>query len=389
VIFKIPNLTVEDRAVLRLISAQRNELKHLVASTPRRWNGFLRRTTLARAMQGSNSIEGINADLSDIAEIIGDEKPETLEEETLKALTGYRAALTFVLQIHSDPYFELNAQTIKSMHFMMMSYDLTKMPGQWRPSAIFVRDEAKKEIVYEAPDAELVPALMEELADQYNGAIDVDPVIKGAMIHLNLAMIHPFKDGNGRMARALQTLAISRHGILSPVFSSIEEWLGRNTFEYYKILADTGQGRWRPENDAQPWVRFCLTAHFQQAATLIKRSRELEAVWNAIAEITKTERLPGRSEIALANAAFGFRVRNNLYRADNDISEVVASRDLKRLCELDLLRPVGEKRGRYYLASPKLRELRERFRDKKRARNPYDMLKDLDAANEPRLPGLT
>lgn len=385
-IFQIPVLSSEDVAVLHLISEQRVQLKYLVASNPRRWNGFLRKNTLARAMQGSNSIEGINADLSDIAEIIDDEKPETLEEETLKALTGYRTALTYVLQIHSDPYFELNAQTIKSMHFMMLSYDLSKMPGQWRPSSIFVQDEQTKEIVYEAPDAESVPVLMDELAAQYNGSSDVDPVIRGAMIHLNLAMIHPFKDGNGRMARALQTLAISRHGILSPVFSSIEEWLGRNTTDYYRILAEVGQGKWHPENNAQPWIKFCLTAHYQQAATLMKRTREMEALWVAIDAIIKAEGLPARSELALVNAAFGFRVRNNHYRTDNEVSEVVASRDLKRLCELGLLEPIGEKRGRYYLAAPRLRDLREKFRDRKRASNPYEILR---ARNQPLLPGLS
>ncbi len=62
------------------------------------------------------------------------------------------------------------------------------------------------------------------------------------MAHLNLTMIHPFKDGNGRMARALQTLVLSREGIVSPVFSSIEEWLGKNTLPYYNILAETGEG---------------------------------------------------------------------------------------------------------------------------------------------------
>jgi Fic family protein len=382
-IFKIPELDSEDAAVLKLIAEQREQLKYLVTSTPRRWNGFLRKNTLARAMQGSNSIEGINAELSDIAEIIDDEKPETLEEETIKALTGYRTTLTYVLQIHADPYFELNAQTIKSMHFMMMNYDLTKMPGQWRPSSIFVQDEQSGEIVYEGPEAEAVPKLMDELATQYNESSDVDPVIRWAMIHLNLAMIHPFKDGNGRMARALQTLAISRHGILSPIFSSIEEWLGRNTLDYYKILANIGQVEWYPENNALPWIKFCLTANYQQAATLMKRSREIDAVWSAIDSIIKFDGLNPRCELSLINATFGFRVRNSHYRSDNDISEVVASRDLKRLCELNLLQPIGEKRGRYYLAAARLKSIREKYRDRKRAPNPYDLVR------EPLFPGLS
>jgi Fic family protein len=49
------------------------------------------------------------------------------------------------------------------------------------------------------------------------------------MAHLNLVVIHPFRDGNGRMARALATLVLSRSDIGEPEFSSIEEWLGANT----------------------------------------------------------------------------------------------------------------------------------------------------------------
>lgn len=67
------------------------------------------------------------------------------------------------------------------------------------------------------------------------------------MAHLNLVMIHPFSDGNGRMARCLQTLVLAREGILEPEFSSIEEYLGRNTQDYYSVLAETSEGSWHPK----------------------------------------------------------------------------------------------------------------------------------------------
>lgn len=132
-IFSTPALTQEDKAVLDLIHKAREELRYTVAQAPNRWTGSLRRATFARALRGSNSIEGINADLSEAAAIVDDEKPESVEEETYRALLGYRTAMTYILQTHDDPYFELNAQVLKSLHFMMLSYDLTKMPGQWAP----------------------------------------------------------------------------------------------------------------------------------------------------------------------------------------------------------------------------------------------------------------
>src|SRR5687767_8009543 len=57
----------------------------------------------------------------------------------------------------------------------------------------------------------------------------------------------------------LQTLVLARGQIVAPVFSSIEEYLGRNTQAYYDVLAEVGQGAWNPERDARPWLRFCLT----------------------------------------------------------------------------------------------------------------------------------
>ena len=70
-------------------------------------------------------------------------------------------------------------------------------------------------------------------------------MVRAAMAHLNLVMIHPFRDGNGRMARCLQTYVLACEQIVSPVFSSIEEYLGRNTPAYYNILDEVGGGSWR------------------------------------------------------------------------------------------------------------------------------------------------
>mgnify|MGYP001220202017 FL=1 len=284
-IHAFPAIDSADREVVGLIHEQRKQLRFSINQNPVRWTGFLRRSTFARAMQGSNSIEGIEASFDEAVAIVDNEKPESVEDENYAALLGYRNAMTYVLQLHDDPYFVLQPQVIKSLHFIMISYDMTKAPGQWRNGEIFVVRERTGEQVYKGPDAGLVPSLMDELVAQAADAGDMDPMIKGAMAHLNLAMIHPFRDGNGRMARALQTLVIARDGILAPTFSSIEEWLGRNTDAYYAILAAVGGGAWHPGNDAGPWIRFCLRAHFQQAATLIKRNAEIGRVWDQVATI--------------------------------------------------------------------------------------------------------
>lgn len=62
-----------------------------------------------------------------------------------------------------------------------------------------------------------------------------------------------------RLARCLQSVVLAHEGVLAPVFMSIEEYLGRNTDDYYAVLAAVGGGRWQSERDARPWARFILT----------------------------------------------------------------------------------------------------------------------------------
>jgi Fic family protein len=200
---------------------------------------------------------------------------------------------------------------------------------------------------------------MGELIEDLNATEETHPMVRAAMAHLNLAMVHPFRDGNGRMARALQTLVLAREGILVPEFASIEEYLGRNTPAYYKVLADVGEGAWHPENDPRLWLRFSLTAHYRQARTVQQRIKETEETWNQLEGLIKEHRLAERTMTALYYATVGFRVRNAMYRADADISDLVATKDLAILVDRGLLSPKGERRGRFYVAAEPLLAIRK------------------------------
>ncbi len=375
-VFVPPSLDPLDREVLRLIDGLRNDLRHRVAD-PRRWGGSLRRAALARAVQASNSIEGYNASLDDVVAAMDGEPTLQADEETRLALGGYRDAMTYVLQVAQDRDAEVDEGLIKALHFMMLKYDLSKSPGRWRPGYIGVRSEETGEVVYEGPDATEIPGLIEAMVSQLRD--DRPPaLIRAAIAHLNLVMIHPFRDGNGRMGRCLQTLVLAREQIVAPVFSSIEEYLGHNTRAYYDVLAEVGQGSWNPHNSAAPWMRFCLIAHHRQAKTHLRRIEETERLWRECASIARSERLPERSIGGLVEAALGFRLRNSTYRsileatAGEEISELKASRELKAMVNVGLLQPVGERRGRHYVAESSLLEVQQQIRRERPPKDEYD-----------------
>jgi Fic family protein len=371
-VYRTPETTARESEVLERVDETRTELNYAL-KTPKRWTGFLRRNLTARAVQGSNSIEGYNVTFEDAVAAVEGQDPMDAAPEPWAAVVGYRNALTYVMQLSDDIHFNLNEELIRALHNLMLLHDPTKNPGRWRPGTIYVRREPSGEIVYAGPDAEDVPTLMHEFVENNRKISDtsVHAIVRAAMAHLNLVMIHPFSDGNGRMGRAVQTLVLARADMLSPPVCSIEEWLGArgNTQAYYDVLAQVGGGAWHPERDARPWVQFCLRAHLQQALTVSRRVKETEKLWDELEVELARRKLDDRMIPALYDAAIGIRVRSARYRLVADVSNQVATRDLRTLVGEGFLEPKGEKRGRTYVASTALKAIYQKTRE---PRVPYE-----------------
>jgi Fic family protein len=357
--------------LLEHIDSLRERLRFATSDNLNRWRGHLARMAYARVIHSSNTMEGVNATFDDAVAAVDGEQPLSPADENWLALTGHRDAMDYVIQLSKEPSFVHNEGTLLGLHFMMMKHDLAKNPGRYRPGAIHVTNMPSGKVVYEGPDAELVPQLMKELIVSINEKGAEHPLIRAAMAHLNLTMIHPFRDGNGRMARALQTFILAREGILDPRFSSIEEYVGRNAQEYYDVLGEVGQGAWHPANNALPWIKFCLKAHYFQAQTLLRRLQETATLWGRLEEEVKRRRMPIRVMNALMDAGTGRKVRNPGYRKDSEVSAQVAKRDLKLLVDEGFLRPQGERRGRIYIASDLLKDIYSQSRIDRSISDPF------------------
>ncbi|MBP2476913.1 Fic family protein [Crossiella equi] len=370
-LFSTPPLTDDDFRVVAEIEQHRRNLRfHL--REPRRWTGQLRRNLRARAIRGSNSIEGYEVSFDDAVALLEDEEPLSADRLTSLEIIGYRNALTYIQQLAEDSEFSLDQSLVRSLHFMMLGHDLTKSPGRYRQKSIFVHDEENNTIVYEGPDHESVPPLMRELTDELAEPSDCPVFVRAALAHLNLVMIHPFRDGNGRMARALQTLILARERILQPEFSSIEEWLGRNTSAYYEVLAETGGGSWQPTRSTVGWVRFNLVAHHIQAQTVLRRVTEASSLWEELEAVLAQRGLPERAASALFDATNGVTVRRSAYAREAQLEPGTAARDLRLLVQSGLLTARGETKARTYAASEELRAVRRKVTASRTAlRDPY------------------
>jgi Fic family protein len=361
-LFRTPPITEREAEVIDEIEAIRQQL---TASLPslREWPGLPRRAIHARVLEVSASLAGRNVLLNDAIAAADDDALGALSADDESAAAGYRAALTFVLQLADAPDFAYDEGVFRALHHMMMAHDPVKTPGRWRRSSIWVRQTPSGNVVYVPPPPKFIPALMAELIESLNARNDSPVLIRAAMAHLNLAAIHPFLDGNGRMARALQTLVLARDGVSAPPFSSIDEYLSVNGVEYGKVLQEVDGGTWQPERDARPWIRFCLTAHFRQASTLRRRTQEYDRLWEELEREVARRGLPERVISALAEAAIGSRSTGPLYQSVAGVPAREADRDMKRLVGAGLLVEASDKLGPRYLPADPVKAIRTRTRD--------------------------
>jgi Fic family protein len=364
-LYGTPRLDSDDERVIRELRGYRERFRHHLAE-PARWTGQMRRSLVAAAIRGSNTIEGYSISGDDaIALASGEELSADVSEDTEAAVVGYKLALTYIQQSASFPIFAYDHSLMSALHFMITHHDLHRSPGRYREGDVWVTGGPGQPPIYTAPGAELVPDLMTELFSWLNGGDEDAPTyVRAAMAHLNLVGIHPWRDGNGRMSRAVHTLVLARQRVLAPEFSSVEEWLGLselNTLSYYGALHEVQRGSWSPRRDAHSWVRFCLRAHHLQAQEIDRRIQESARLWTELSAVAAERGLPERVISALFAAARG-HLRRVTYGGDEGLSRDQAVRDLQLLKRLRLIDPIGHGRTQRYVAAREVADIAAEMR---------------------------
>ena len=271
--------------------------------------------------------------------------PVVARSRDIHEVINYRELMSFFDKLLKDfelP-FSLSKETLFDMHKVLLKNIMDDKSGMFRTEkAVTVNFITKEKLdIYEA--TETVPQKVEELLDWYNTSVDVHPVIKAGLLHLELARIHPFNEGNGRMARATATLTLSAEGYGVKNFFCLDEYYDSNSEDYYTNL---GIGFDNPT----PWLEYFslgMAIEFNRVKDRVLKISKDAKIKEQTGQNFITER---QEEIIEWINDHGYFMNKDFLALFPDISDDTVLRELKGLIEYGIIKKVGKtKSSRYEL----------------------------------------
>lgn len=296
-------------------------------------------------------MEGVAVTVADTLKILADDPPEAVSREDRALVLGYRDAMRFVQRRADDGNLAWNRELVVGVQDRVLAGQRGMGAGVLRDRAVWV-SRADGEVVFETPDHETVPALVDDACAQIDSS-DWHPAVAAAWLHVAIAAIHPFRDGDGRTARVLASLAMYRGGFRHPAFTSLEAWWGRHPAGYHAAFSCLGR-TFDAAADVTPFITTHVHAQVAQVRELAVRQQRDGLLWIALENLLDELTLPQRLANALYDSVFGRDVTTGYYRDLADTSPATARNDLAAARAADLLASEGRTRGRRYLPGPRL-----------------------------------
>jgi Fic family protein len=217
--------------------------------------------------------------------------------------------------------------------------------GAWRddatgPMQVVSGPIGRQKVHYEAPAAARVPAEMAAFIDWLDADVPLDPVLKAALAHLWFVTIHPFDDGNGRIARAIADLMLARAEGSSQRYYSMSAQIRIERGDYYAMLEATQKGGL----DVTGWLRWflgCLDRAFDGAEATLESVLRKARCWESLAGVAVNERQ--RKVINRLLDGFEGKLTSSKWAALTKTSADTALRDIAELVALGVL--VKDERG--------------------------------------------
>lgn len=310
----------------------------------------LRETARLSSTHYSTQIEGNRLSQEQVKHVVKENKHYPSQEHHEKEVKGLYSAID-VMEKFVAQHAPISEKIIQTLHAVIMAGGTKKItPTPYRDGQNVIKEAGTGAIVYLPPEAKDVPKLMKDLVVWIKKSTDVPAPIVAGIAHYQFATIHPYYDGNGRVARMLATLILHVRGYDLKGIYSLEEYYAKDLTSYYRALTVGPSHNYymgRAEADITSWLEyFCsgmaqsfekVRSHAQQASQgagkdYTKELRELDAKQRKALDLFRVQRFVTSNDIA---TFFGFKPRTARqlcldWKQEGFIEEVDSSRKSRK-----------------------------------------------------------
>ncbi len=317
-------------------------------------------TTLTLEIVKSSEIEGEILDLeqvrSSIARRLGIELSGAIESD--RHIDGIVEMMLDATQRYNLP---ITKERLFGWHSSLFPTGWSNMykivVADWRkdatgPMQVVSGAMGREEVHFEAPSSDRIDAEMDKFINWVEEETEIDPVLKSAIAHLWFITIHPFEDGNGRIARAITEMLLARSDGSAKRFYSMSSQIRSGRKQYYDILEKTQKGN----SDITAWILWfleCLSASLLNTFDLLSSVMIKADFWTRHATTILNER-----QQKMLNKLFdGFKgkLTTSKWGKICKCSQDTALRDIQDLITKDILKKEigGGRSTAYELIMPK------------------------------------
>ncbi len=260
---------------------------------------------------------------------------------------------------------QLTAERLKAWHAALFpsGYSgLSKIAtGDWRestePMQVVSGPLGKEKVHYEAPPAEYIEAMIEDFLNWFTSSLGVvDGLVRAAVAHLWFVTIHPFDDGNGRIARTVADMALAQDEDSARRLYSISVQIEAERSTYYEVLEQTQKG----SGDFTPWIIWflgCLERAILRSEEMVRKALLKASMWQDLSRLDLNKRQKKVINRLFDAGPEGFEggLTNRKYVGMTKTSKETAKRDIADLVYKGILirNPGGGRSANYRLAWPK------------------------------------
>ena len=310
------------------------------------WEAKFRSDAMVRSAYHGTHLEGNGLNFSEADRLLAGGKI-TGRDRDIQEVLNYRNVLHF---IQDYPNKEITDDAIKRIHELTVQRILPEEAvGIYRKSQVVVKNSQTGEITFRPPPPAEVSPLIQEFLLWVNNSLpeDVHTALKAGIVHYELVRIHPFLDGNGRVARATATLVLFMGGYDVKRFFSLEEHYDNEPLLYYEALQSVG----KENGNLTPWLEyFC-------EGLAIELTRIKEKV-KSISTDLKIKKSLGGQQMSLTERQIkvieyiqenGFLQNKAFFELFPMISEDTVLRELKDLQKKGIIKKEGTTKGVRYI----------------------------------------